>query len=36
MIGPAAFAALTWGAIALVAAIFCYEVYAVLAEYDIV
>ena len=36
MIGATAFAVLVWGSIALVAAIFCYEAYAVLREYGVV
>lgn len=35
-IGPTIFAAITWGSIALVGLLFLYELYAVLAEYDVV
>ncbi len=35
-IGPTVFAVVTWGSIALVGLLFLYEMYVVLAEYDVV
>jgi hypothetical protein len=35
-LGATAFAALTWGSVALVLAVFGYEIYAVLREYGVI